>query len=108
MGSVTDEGFDFERARKMRDIGIARVAASNLPFIDKAREIAALCAATHPNGTVCADDVRRIAQRIGLAPTHPNAWGALFKHPRFVMVGYRQSAKISRKAGTQRIWRLKG
>ena len=95
--------FDIERARALRDEGIAAVAENNESFLREARRLARLIAEI--TGTVTCDDVRGVCM---LDPHHHNAWGAVFKHKDFEWTGqYRQSKVVQGHGNMQRIWRLK-
>jgi hypothetical protein len=63
-----------------KERGIRRVASKNFDFLRKCRNYAALTALER--GHVSGDDIREFTVREGMKPTHPNAYGAVFKaHP---------------------------
>lgn len=65
--------FDLAEARNLRDTGTASVIAHAGGFMDKAlSEIAAL-----PSGEYRGENIRAHCLCRGIAPNHPNAWGAL-------------------------------
>ncbi len=91
--------------RKRRDEGIARVSSKNSGWLKEAREVAYRIA--RMKGTVTAEDVRGVLYARGLRPSHPNAWGGVFKDPRFVWTGNLIPSRVpSRHANLQRVWRL--
>ncbi len=96
--------FDIQVARAARDEGVHRVASNNAEFLKVARKIARRIAGAR--GTVTSDDVRRECL---IDPIHPNAWGGVFRTGDFEWTGeYFQSSIVTRHAGMQRVWRLKG
>lgn len=65
--------FDLAEGRALRDAGTASVTANAGGFMDKALdEIAAL-----PSGEYRGENIRAHCLCRGIAPHHPNAWGAL-------------------------------
>jgi len=97
------EQFDLITALEKRDQGIEQVAANNDRFLFITRRVARTLA--RANGHVTMDEVRQYCR---LKPLHPNAWGAVFKHPDFEFTGrFVQSENVSRRGGMQRVWRLK-
>lgn len=94
-----DEGLE----RKRR--GLARVERKHFLFVEAARHIARRLARQF--GTVTSDQVREEAARGGLAPQHPNAWGAVFKSGEFVRVGEAQSKLASANGRRISVWRLR-
>jgi hypothetical protein len=84
-----------QRSRAARDAGIELVASRNAAFLRRCREYAI---------TVSIEDVRDFAQAQGLLPTHPNAWGAVFKTAAFTPVGYCRNNLESAHARTVRRW----
>ena len=95
-----------EEGRRLRDEGKALVAEGNASFLDVIRAVARDIA--RDTGSVSANDLRAYALEHGLAPDHPNAWGAVFKGGEWRALGYVQSSIPSRHAGMIREWALKG
>lgn len=95
---------------RLRDEGIASVASHNqVPFLGAIRERAAQLA--EENGTVGADELRAWADERGIAPDHPNAWGAVFRlcprdGRRWVECGRRKSNWTSAHARKITIWQM--
>jgi hypothetical protein len=90
------------RSRSARNLGIERVASRNVEFLRRCREFAlAVCISS---GSVTIEDVRDFARAQGLVPTHPNAWGAVFKTADFEPVGYHVNTIESAHARTVRRW----
>ena len=97
--------FNLPEAIRLRDKGIERVSGNNVYFLNAARNIARDIA--RDKGEVTADDVRKVCLERDIEPTHPNAYGAIFRKG-FVFTGQvRQSTVVSRRAGIQRVWKLK-
>lgn len=92
-----DDGF------RRKDAGLERVEGTHPDFVPKLRAAARAFAIRH--GTVTADDVRRLAEEMGLRPRHPNAWGAIFHGPGWIKVGYRRSEVPSNHGHENPVWR---
>lgn len=54
-------------------------------------------------GPVTAEDAHELAQRLGWEPSHPNAYGALFRRG-WRRVGYRQATRPSAHARVLSMW----
>ena len=93
-----------EAGKLAKEQGLDLVERHSEGFVQAARRYARTFASL--NGTVTADDVRRWADAHGLAPSHPNAWGAVFRGD-FVHTGYTQSTITSNHARTIKVWRLR-
>lgn len=106
--------FNYAYGKKLKDDGISR--ASSWPFSDPthiARNVAIMLA--KKNGEVTADDVHHWMEtapnREVLGPAldslqeKPAAWGSVFKTPMLKFSGrVKNSEKVSRHTGIQRIW----
>ena len=86
-----------------RELGLDQVTEHNPEFVDIVRREAIRHADMH--GTVCADEMRSWALQQGIAPKHPNAWGAVFRTG-FVRVGYRPSTHPASHGRIISIWRV--
>jgi len=96
---------DLLAGQKARDNGIDQVSSNNEWFLQTMRDVAAqICMA---RGTTTADDLRAYAEVNGIEPTHPNAWGAVFKNKMFVSCGMRPSEQVARHGNMIRVWRLR-
>lgn len=73
-----------ELGELLRDQGVARVAASNDAWMGRALDQLSDLAATFPYLT--ADDLHTRMTFLGDEPTHPNAYGAVFRSA--VRLGY--------------------
>jgi hypothetical protein len=82
--------------------GLDRVEATHPDFVPRLR--AAVKAHAQRYGTVTADDVRRLADQLGLRPRHPNAWGAVFRGPGWIRVGERVSETPSNHGHRNPVW----
>lgn len=101
--------FNFHASQAARDAGIEQ--ATSYPFdepVARARNIAILLAKR--NGTVCADDVHKYLSEWlpdVLEAIQPKAWGGVMKSPRLRFTGrIKESERLARHAGAQRIWEL--
>ncbi len=96
--------FNLDEALIMRDRGMHLVAENNEEFLTVARNLARRIAMKQ--GTVTSDDIRK---RCWLKPSHPNAWGTVIRGNEWEWTGeYRTSTIVSRHAGIQKVWRLRG
>ena len=97
--------FDLLKARRRRDRGIAKVSYKNMEMIEDARSIA--IGLIHQNGSTTMDDVRKRMSELGYPPpTHPNAYGAVFKNKRFKLITYTKSKMVQRNSGNTGVWGL--
>lgn len=87
--------------RQLRDDGLKRAAAHRQEALDLARLLAEMLA--HKQGLVSADDVFELMDPKALG----NAAGLIFSGPQWEPVGFKQSRRLGRRCGTQRVWRLK-
>ncbi len=88
--------------KALKEAGIDRVASNNTTFIDLMRAEAMRIA--NQRGWVSSDDLRVYASQLNLEPTHCNAYGAVFKGPRWKIVGRRKSAVPGNHAREIKIW----
>lgn len=87
----------------LKDAGIKRVSAHNEEWLRHARARAREVWIERGNVTV--DDLREC---LGYwQPTHPNAWGAVFKSGDFEPCGWKASTTPSCHGRMIRVWRLK-
>lgn len=89
-------------ARKLR--GMTRAEGSNAEFLDAIRVVAVQLALK--NCYVTIDDLRSAAQRMGLKPVHPNAWGCVFDR-HWKATGRERSRWPSNHGRWVTIWRLR-
>jgi hypothetical protein len=67
-----------EREGKLRKkVGLDSVSYRNQFFLNEVRHWA--ISRSNWNGSVSIEDVRDWADSMGLVPSHPNAWGVVFK-----------------------------
>ena len=88
------------------ELSLESVAANNSMWIASMKAFARSISAR--DGKVSSDRLLNAAELFG-KPTHPNAWGAIFRNSdaeagTWVVVGYKQSSKPSRKGGLIRVW----
>ena len=95
--------FDSSVGKLGRDYGIALVASNEPYFLEVMRiEAKRIC---NRKGWVSSDDLRERAVHLGLAPRHPNAWGAIFTKSDWEIVGFVTSRKVSNHYRQIRMWR---
>ena len=88
--------------KALKDAGIKKVSAHNSEWLAHARRMARLH--LWLNDTVDADWLRNAML---WEPTHPNAWGAVFKSGEFEPCGWKASTTPSCHGRMIRVWRLK-
>jgi len=88
-----------------KEAGRDRVEANNREWLDwarfNAREIAFW------RGEITIDDIREMADSFGRQPTHPNAYGCVFRGEQWEKVGYRKSLRSKAHARVISVWALK-
>ena len=85
------------------DMALERVGQNNEPWLAWARSQAQTISTLR--GSVTSDDVRREADRMGLQPDSPHAWGALFKAKGWRWVGREPSMIASNNGRFVSRWR---
>lgn len=95
--------FDLILGKKLRSEGMGRVEARNARFMLEVRAGLRLLSSDRP---VSVDDAREIAGRLGLEPSHKNAWGTVFGGPGWVKVGQEASSLVSNHAHKNLLWRF--
>ena len=98
--------FDGEQGQRDASEGIEQVAYANSAFVASMR-IMAYAIATQ-QGTVTSDDLRRYASERGMKPTHPNAWGSIFREVGWKADGMTRSKVRSNHGRMIRVWRWVG
>ena len=95
---------DLFEAQRRKRAGIATAEEHSASWIEQARACARDLCERH--GTVTADDVREVLYPLGIVPSHPNAWGAVFRKG-FRWTGERRVSRVVQGHGNlQRVWRL--
>lgn len=97
-------------SERQKELGLYLVEKNNQVFLATMRGIARIIA--RRKGKITSDDIREYHRKHHKAkqipmPTHPNAWGAVFKTSDWKAVGYTKSKQVSRRGGVIRVWRLK-
>lgn len=87
-----------------KEEGKARVESHNQDFIESMRNLALYLAQT--NGFVTTDQLHEWADSRGIAPRHPNAFGAIFRGPQWRSAGFVKSKRPSAHARMIREWVL--
>lgn len=83
--------------------GLNAIEQSADEFVRTMRE-AAIRISTE-RGMVSSDELRVVADDMGLQPHHQNAWGGLFRGPHWVPVGRKRSAIPGNHHREIRVWR---
>ena len=97
---------DLYAGQQAKAEGLRRIEAHHPDFLAEVRAFARQVSARR--GWVSIDDLRVEARARGLAPRHPNAWGAVFKESGWQQVGRRASAFPSNHAREVRTWKWTG
>lgn len=87
----------------MKQHGMFSVEQNNREFIDEMRRQARRIATRR--GVVTSDDLHAYADRRGMSPTHPNAFGAIFRSG-FNAVGFRVSERPAARHRVIREWQV--
>lgn len=99
---------DANLAEQQKQLGLDLVEVSNPVFLETMRGVARMLA--RKLGEITADDVREYYDRhvgsLGVKPTSPNAWGALFKTKEWECVGFIKSRQVQGHGNMIRKWRL--
>jgi len=91
---------------QLRDRGLDQVESNSPTFQELMRaEAKRIC---RIKGWVTSDDLREYANREGIEPHHPNAWGAVFRGKDWVTVGIANSTVPTNHARLIRRWAYKG
>lgn len=90
------------RGRQYRDHGIEKVAGNNDEFLTMCRAFA--IGQCRLSGMVTIEQIREFAEWKGLKPSHPNAWGAVFKFRGFKPTSFVQNHIESAHARMVRVW----
>jgi hypothetical protein len=91
-----------QEGRALKEDGLESVSANNKAFLALMRAEARRL--SEQRGWVSIDDLRVYASQLNIEPTHCNAYGAIFKGPRWQVVGRRKSAVPSSHAREIRLW----
>ena len=94
---------DSVTGKTLKQAGQDSIESHNRHFIETMRE----CAKTISRkcGQVTSDNLRVIAENIGLTPTHPNVWGSVFRGKRWKVIGRQKTALPAGHDREIRIWR---
>jgi hypothetical protein len=57
------------------------------------------------SGFVSSDNLRSIAEGMGLVPQSPNSWGGIFRGPHWKVIGRQKSTRPGNHAREIRIWK---
>lgn len=80
---------NLEDGEALKADGLSTIEAHELRFVSLVREQAIRI--SHAVEYVSSDDLRMWAERVGLSPKSPNAWGAVLRGPGWHVVGRKKS-----------------
>lgn len=86
--------------------GLALVEEGHRDFVQTMRSLAIQI--SQASGFVSSDNLRVVAERMGLTPTSPNCWGAVFLGPKWKVVGRKKSAVPGNHGREIRVWKWEG
>ena len=92
--------------QRLKREGQETVAENNRYFIFMMRNQAKRHCDIH--GQVTTDDLRRWAAGLGIYPTHPNAYGSIFKGKGWTVIGRQPSKLPGNHARSISVWRWDG
>ena len=98
--------FDLRAGEERQEVGAARVERGSPQFVATMRLIAITI--SNEKGEVTSDDLREIAMERNLRPSHPNAWGAIFRANGWRVIDRRKSRLASNHAREIKVWRWEG
>lgn len=98
--------YDPEESQRLCDEGIRRVSVNNVDFLDMMRTEAKRI--SREQGVVSSDSLRQYGAAHNITPTHPNAWGAIFREKGWETLGFTKSVVPSCHARTIRLWKWRG
>jgi len=90
----------------LKQAGLDRVERRSSAFVAAMRTIAKGISLLR--GHVSCDELREAADKAGLRPCHPNAWGSVFRGPGWVVVGHKESAWPSTHQREIKVWKWEG
>jgi len=94
---------DIMTAIRRKAEGLDRAESGAGDFVPLMRKVAHRIATEQ--GSVCSDDLRRYAAEHGIAPSHPNGWGAVFRAGAgFRLIGRRKSTWPSAHRREVKVW----
>jgi len=99
---MTQLTFDTQQGECLKVAGQLSVETNDLHFLETIREVAKQI--SRASGFVSTDNLRPIAEAMGLHPKSPNAWGAVFMGKHWKTVGRKKSALASNHYREIRVW----
>lgn len=90
----------------LKQAGLDQVELTNRPFVESMRTIAKGISILR--GQVSCDELREAADKAGLRPSHPNAWGSVFRRPGWVVIGHKESTWPTTHSREIKIWKWEG
>lgn len=90
------------RGEKLKESAMVGVEKKNAAWLNTIRKQAIRIAKR--KGSVTTDDLRKYAMKKELKPSHPNAWGAVFRGSDWRVIGRCKSRLPSNHAREIRVW----
>ena len=103
---MKDDGqMTLEAALAEKEQVLDLVTLNNEGFVKTMRKIAVDLA--RASGSVTSDDLRVLCRRWGIAPSHPNVWGAIFRGSGWRVLDRRASTFEGNHAREIKVWGIK-
>ena len=103
---MKDDGqMTLEAAVAAKERVLDLVTLNNESFVTVMRKIAVDLA--RASGSVTSDDLRVLCRRRGIAPAHPNVWGAIFRGPGWRVLDRQASTFEGNHAREIKVWGLR-
>lgn len=99
---MTQLTLDGRLSAALKEEGLDAIERTSQSFVDLMRAEAQRI--SMERGMVTSDDLRVYASQCDLKPSHPNAWGSIFRGPRWQVVGRRKSAVPSSHHREIKVW----
>jgi tRNA(Ile2) C34 agmatinyltransferase TiaS len=92
-----------QTGEELKQLGLALIEDHHADFVQTMRDIARQI--SQESGFVSSDNLRIVADRMGLVPATPNCWGAVFAGAKWKVVGRQKSAVPGNHGREIRVWR---
>lgn len=93
---------DAAASAALKEVGQNAIEQTDQGFVALMRQYARVIAEN--SGFVSIDNLRIVAENLGVVPTHQNSWGAVFRGPHWKIVGRQKSALPSNHHREIRVW----
>lgn len=99
---MTQLTLDSRLAAALKEEGLNAIEETDRHFIEMMREAAIKI--SQSCGFVTTDNLRVIAEKLGMVPKHQNSWGGIMRGPRWKVVGRHRSAIPGNHSREIRVW----